>query len=74
MTDPVCVIIYREPLSNAISLAENAKKSDGAGPERMTVKRWLTAWEEGASAATFPPEQEARICLASCSLPLAFTN
>jgi hypothetical protein len=49
--DPVCVVVFREPLSNAISLAENAKKSDGATrKDRMTVKRWLTAWEEGACA------------------------
>lgn len=49
MKDPVCVFIFREPISNAVSLTDNAKKSAAKdGFKEMTPTRWLQAWEEGA--------------------------
>ena len=51
---PICVIVFRDPLANAVSLADNAKKSaQGNGTQPMTVQRWLNAWEEGASLLVF---------------------
>ena len=47
--DPVCVFIFREPISNAVSLTDNAKKSAAKdGFREMTPARWLKSWEEGA--------------------------
>lgn len=49
MPEPaVCIYIYRDPVVNAMSLVENAKKSaqtDATLP--MTAERWLSTWEEG---------------------------
>ena len=45
------MFIYRDPLDNAISLFENAKKSQESNNTMpMTVERWLATWEDGARA------------------------
>lgn len=50
----MCVIIFRDPIANAVSLTDNAKKSaQGNETLPMTVERWLNAWEEGASGMRF---------------------
>ena len=57
--DPVCVFIFREPISNAVSLTDNAKKSAAKdGFKEMTPARWLKAWEEGVSPARPRHEDE----------------
>ena len=49
VADPVCVIVFRDPIANAVSLTDNAKKSAKSDQTQpMTVQRWLSAWEEGA--------------------------
>lgn len=49
MIDPVCIVVFREPIENAVSLTDNAKKSAGNDMhEPMTPERWLRSWEEGA--------------------------
>ena len=56
MRDPVCVLIYRDPLDNAESLFENTKKSQQSNQTLpMTVERWLQAWEEGAKCLYLHP-------------------
>lgn len=46
--DAICVIAYRDPLENAISLARNVKKSAGDDHHNaMSVERWLVTWEQG---------------------------
>lgn len=48
MKDPVCVFIFREPIANAVSLSENAKKSAETSKfKTMTPEKWLQAWQEG---------------------------
>lgn len=51
MPEPaVCLYIYRDPVTNAMSLVENAKKSAQTSTTMpMTAERWLATWQEGAS-------------------------
>lgn len=52
MADPVCVVVFREPIENAVSLTDNAKKSAAKDKHQsMTPERWLRSWEEGVPAS-----------------------
>ena len=49
--NPVCIVVYRDPVENALSLMRNAKKSAARSNSFfMSLCRWLAAWHEGASA------------------------
>lgn len=63
-TNPVCIVVYRDPIENALSLMRNAKKSAArrnAAP--MSLRRWLTAWHEGALAWWLCPRLFVSLCM-----------
>eukprot|EP00892_Ulva_mutabilis_P006490 jgi/Ulvmu1/4212/UM019_0191.1 len=64
MLDPVCIVVFREPISNALSLSDNSKKSAASEKfQPMSPERWLRSWEEGMLSALRACEDHPTILL-----------